>query len=65
MIEGCVKCIDDSPKYATPPCKNILPPDSIDVLTSRDMTILGYIKCKIDNQMYLSRADRKCNNYNG
>ena len=53
-LSGCVLCRD---------CKNITMPNPIGVLTSRDMDILSYSGCTIDNATRLKLADRKCVNY--
>ncbi len=50
-LYGCVLCKD---------CSNKIDPKSIGVLASKDMLLLGYSGCSVDDNNYLTTADRKC-----
>lgn len=53
---SCVLCRD---------CANMTVPNTFDILTSKDMAILGYSSCFISGNTYLVNADRKCGNFKG
>lgn len=55
-LAGCVLCRD---------CGNKIPPKAVGVLTVKDMTVLGYGGCLLDNNNRLIVADRKCLSYKG
>ena len=54
-LAGCVLCRD---------CASKIDPHSVGVLTSRDMSMLGYSGCSSDKGNRLVLADRKCCQYN-
>lgn len=53
-LSGCVLCRDCADKTA---------PKPVGILTSKDMTTLGYSGCLVDSNNYLTEGDRKCANY--